>query len=121
VDPVHPIMVAEQWCRVTMTGPDGTALADGVLEGNHTPDLGAVDDLARLALEAKRLGGSIRLAEVSPALRSLLDLAGIVVEVDGLVVEVERQPEGGEQALGVQQGEKEHHAGDLAVGDLEDL
>jgi hypothetical protein len=108
------MMVTEVWCRVTMVGPDGTSIACRVLQGSRGPDLGAVDDLARLALQAKRLGGGIRLAEVSPALRALLDLAGLLVEVEG-------QAEGRKETLGLEQGQEQHHAGDLAPGDLEDL
>jgi hypothetical protein len=89
-------MVTEVWCRVTMVGADGTPVASGVLEGSHGPRLGAVDDLARLALHAKRLGGSIHLAEVSPALRFLLDLVGLVVEMEG-------QAEGGKESLRLKQ------------------
>ncbi len=108
------MMAAELWCRVTMVDADGATLVDGVLEGRRAPDLGAVDDLARLALLAKRLGCGIHLADVSPGLRELLELAGLPVEVEG-------QPEGGEEAFRIQHGQKQHHAGDLASGDLEDL
>jgi hypothetical protein len=73
----------ELWCRVTVVGSDGAKLARCVLEGLGAPDLGAVDDVARLALLAGRLGGGIVLADVSPALRALLELAGLRVEVDG--------------------------------------
>jgi hypothetical protein len=71
------------WCRVTVVGPDGVALASGLLEGLAAPDMSVVDDVARLALTAKRLGGSILLAEVSADLRSLLELAGLGVEMQG--------------------------------------
>lgn len=36
-------------------------------------------------------------------------------------VEVEREPEGGKEAFGVQEGEEERHLDDLASADLEDL
>jgi hypothetical protein len=71
------------WCRVTVVGPDGLALAVCALGGSGAPDLGAVDDVARLTLVAKRCGGAVVLTEVSPALKSLLDLAGLGVEVEG--------------------------------------
>jgi len=71
------------WCRVTMVDPDGVALASGVLEGPAAPDIGAVGDVARLALIAKRLGGGLLLTDVSPDLRALVELAGLVVEMDG--------------------------------------
>ena len=95
------------WCRVLVVGPDRTALASHRLEGPGPPDLGAVDDVARLALRARRLGGRIILSDVSPALRSLLDLAGLTVEVEG-------EAEGREEPLGVQEGQEELHPGDLA-------
>jgi hypothetical protein len=82
-------MVTERWCRVTMVGSDGDPIADGVLEGTSRPGLDAVEDLARLALVAKRLGAHLQLAEVTPELVDLLELAG-------LRVEMERQPEIGE-------------------------
>ncbi len=94
------------WCRVTMIGPDGVALASGVLEGPGAPDIGAVDDVARLALLAKRLGGGLVLTDVSPDLRALVELTGLAVEMDG-------EPERREEPLGVQQVEEERHAGDL--------
>jgi hypothetical protein len=96
VRPVFLFVPQELWCRVTVVGPDRAALASGVLEGTGIPDIGAVDDVARLALLAKRLGGALVLAEVVPGLQALLELTG-------LRVEVEREPEGGEQSLGVDQ------------------
>jgi len=71
------------WCRVTTVGPDGVALASGLLEGPVAPDMSVVDDVARLALMAKRLGGSILLTEVSADLRALLELAGLGLEMEG--------------------------------------
>ncbi|MDE0802465.1 MAG: STAS domain-containing protein [Acidimicrobiales bacterium] len=40
-------------------------------------DLGEVDLLCRLALSAKRLGCRVHLTDVSPELRSLIELAGM--------------------------------------------
>jgi hypothetical protein len=102
--PVLFVMATERWCRVTMVGADGDPIADGVLEGQSVPDLGTVEDLARLALVAKRLGAHLELAEVAPELVDLLELAGLTRlavlggpdEPVGLCVEVEREPEGGE-------------------------
>lgn len=102
------------WCRVRVVGTDGAELARCVLEGPGAPDLGAVDDLARLVLLAGRFGGGIVLAEVSPTLGALLELAGLRVELGGLRVEVEGQAELGEQPIGVQEGQEERHPGDLA-------
>lgn len=101
-------MVAlQRWCRVTVVGPDGTVVACCELDGPGFPGLGAVDDVARLALLASRLGGSITLAEVSPAMRELLELAGLCVEMEG-------QAELGEEPCGIQQREEEVHPGDPA-------
>jgi hypothetical protein len=76
-------MVSKLWCRVTIVDAEGATLAQGMLEGPADPDLRAVDDLARLMLQAKRLGGGIQLAEVSPELCALLELAGLRVEMEG--------------------------------------
>jgi hypothetical protein len=97
----------QRWCRVTILGADGAVLAACVLEGPGDPDLGAVDDVARLALQVARLGGGVALAEVSPAMRELLELAGLGVEVEG-------QTEFGEEPLRVQEVQEEAHPGDLS-------
>jgi hypothetical protein len=75
------------------------------LDGPGSPGLGAVDDVARFALLATRLGGSITLAQVSSAMRELLELAGLCVEMEG-------QAELGEQPSGIQQRKEEIHPGD---------
>ena len=100
-------VVVNLWCRVLILGADRTTLACHHLGGPGLPDLGAVDEIARLALLARRHGGRIVLSDVSPALRSLLELTG-------LRVEVERESEGGEEPLGVEEGQEELHPGDLA-------
>jgi hypothetical protein len=71
------------WCRATVIGPDGAALASYVLDGPGAPDMGTVDYVARLALMAGRLGGRAVLTDVSPALQALLELAGLRAEVKG--------------------------------------
>jgi len=103
----------QRWCRVTVFDADGTELASGALVGSRAPDLGVVDDVARLALHAARLGGRVSLAEVSPAMRELLELAGLCVELAGLCVDVEGQTELGKESLGVQEVQEEVHPGDL--------
>ena len=97
----------EWWCRVTVVGPDGAELATYVLDGPGAPDMGTVDDVARLALMAGRLGGGTVLSDVSPALQALLELAG-------LQAEVQRQAELGEEPLGAQEGQEPRHTGDLS-------
>jgi hypothetical protein len=105
---VRPLrVVVNLWCRVQIVGAEHTTLASRQLGGPGFPDIGAVDDVARLALLARRLGGRIVLSDVSPELRSLLELAG-------LRVEVEREAERREEPLGVEEGQEELHPGDLA-------
>lgn len=101
------------WCRVRLVGHDGAALACSTLSGPSAPDLRAVNDVARLALMARRLGYGIVLDEVAPALRALLELAGLLVEVAGLGVEVQGQAELGEEPLGFQERQEERQPGDL--------
>jgi len=96
----------QRWCRVTVVDHDGTVVVCQVVEGVGDPDLAVVDDVARLALLATRLGGGISVADVSPRLRELLELVGLRVEVEG-------EAEFGEEPLGVQEGQEEVHPGDL--------
>jgi hypothetical protein len=96
------------WGRVTVTGPDGAELVSCVLAGPGDPGLAAVDIVAGLALLARRHRGRMILTDASSALRELLELAG-------LPVEVQRQAERREEPLGVQEREKEVHRGDLPL------
>ncbi|MFD4503230.1 STAS domain-containing protein [Streptomyces sp. NPDC058457] len=64
--------------------------------GPGPPGLAAVDLLARLELAARRAGGRIRLRDPDPALRSLLRLVGLRLQVEGEIEE--REP-----ALGVEE------------------
>ncbi|WP_159054510.1 STAS domain-containing protein [Streptomyces dysideae] len=64
--------------------------------GLGPPGLGAVDLLARLQLAARRAGGRIRLRDPDPGLHALLDLVGIRIEMEG-------EPEQREPALGVEE------------------
>jgi len=96
----------ELWCRVTVLGPDGSELLHGALRGAGLPDIATVDDVARLALHAARLGGVLAITDLSPDLRALLDLAGLPVEVEG-------EAEGGEEALVIEEVEEELHPDDL--------
>ncbi|MDX3249258.1 STAS domain-containing protein [Streptomyces sp. ME18-1-4] len=119
-----PIVEATTPPVLTLTGPvtreQVAGLADdvrGLLEAGHAgivvcdvagigpPGLAAVELLARLQLAARRAGGRIRLRAPDPALRALLDLVGVPVEVEGEVEE-------GEPALGV---EVEVESGETAV------
>ena len=73
-----------------------------------TPNLGALDMLARLQLVARRQGCSIRLCNTTRALRELIELVGLS---DVLLLEAEREVEGCEE-LGV---EKVMQPGDPTV------
>jgi hypothetical protein len=59
------------WCRITI-----------VLEGDGAPDLGAIDELARWVLLAKRAGGKLTVDHVSREMAELIDLSGLDVEVE---------------------------------------
>lgn len=99
VDPLR------RWCRITLTAPDGRPVARGALEGTGRPDLAVVEVLAALGLVAGRRRWRVVLSAVSPAVRELVALAALPVEMEG-------EAEGGEQALGVGEGQEEAHAGD---------
>jgi hypothetical protein len=100
-------MSQARWCKITVVGPDEAELACGVLEGPGDPDMGVVDDVARLALVARRLGGTLVLSQVAPQLQAVLQLAGLCVEVEG-------ESERGKQALRIEEREEERHGRDLA-------
>ncbi|MEV0255837.1 STAS domain-containing protein [Streptomyces sp. NPDC050732] len=67
-----------------------------------TADLTTVDAIARLHLAARRAGGRIRLRNPAPGLLALIGLVGLV-ELCGLVVEMEGHSEQREPPLGVQE------------------
>ncbi|MFF7190733.1 STAS domain-containing protein [Streptomyces sp. NPDC008222] len=73
--------------------------------GLGPPALTTVDALARLQLAARRAGGRIRLRDPAPALRALLDLSGLPIELEGQVeqrepaLRVEEAVEPGDPAL----------------------
>ncbi|CAN5288407.1 hypothetical protein BH18ACT4_BH18ACT4_03770 [soil metagenome] len=87
---------------VVVLGRGDMEVVVGRVAGSR-PDLAAVDALARLQLEARRLGCSIRLVDPSEELCELLTLAGLAEVVGwGLTVQVGREAEGGEQ-VGVEE------------------
>jgi hypothetical protein len=65
------------------------------MDSASEPDLGVVDALCRMQLEAHRLGCTIRVHDASGPLRDLIALAGLT---EVLLAEPQRQPELGEQA-----------------------
>jgi hypothetical protein len=56
---------------------DGSEVRVGPVEGGLRCDLGLVDDLLKFVLAAGRLGWAVRLREVDPDLRELIDLLGM--------------------------------------------
>ena len=63
----------------------GTEVACWPLAGSTSPDLDVIDVLARLALTARQLGGSIGLRNAGPDLLGLIDFVGLadVLVADG--------------------------------------
>jgi len=72
-------------------------------------DAAVIDRIARLQLEARKLGLELHLVHVSPALCELVEFCGLT---GALRVEVQRQTEEGEEARGVQE---EGDVGDPAL------
>jgi hypothetical protein len=77
--------------------------------------IAAVDALARLVLEARRLGLDLRLLHAPPDLLELVELAGLA---GVLSLEGQRDAEQREQPLRV---EEEGHLADAPAGGLDDL
>ena len=92
------------WGRVVILSPLKKELESRLFGGEGAPDLGVVNVLARAALEARRVGGSLHLLDPTKELRELLDFVGLRREVGG-------KPEGREDA-GVEEGVE---PGDAAI------
>jgi hypothetical protein len=90
-----------------MTEPDPRAIVCDV--GAVAPDLDAIDALARLQLNARRLGLDLRLRHASNDLKALIELAGLD---EVLCVEASWEPEEREDRGGV---EEERELGDPPV------
>jgi hypothetical protein len=84
------------FARVVVTWGDGTQLAMRLV-GEDAPDLAVVETLTRLQLAVRRLGGLVRLEELSSSLEELLDLVGLLGEMCG-------QIESPEELLGLEEG-----------------
>ena len=89
---------------------EGTEVVRWPLFVQAPVDLEAVDQLARLHLLARRLGGRLAIRTATPRLRDLLPVVGLLGQVG-------RQPERREE-LGVEEVVVAH---DPAVDDLEHL
>lgn len=85
-----------EWCRLTIVAGTGAR-----------PDMSVVDQIARLALTARRAGGRLIIDVLCDELAELLDLAG-------LGVEVQWQAERREQPLGSHGGQEDRQLGDFA-------
>lgn len=99
---------SRHWCCVTILSRDGETLATAELSGPGAPDGLAVDAVGRLALAARRISGTARLTAVCGELADLLEISGLVVEMEG-------HPEGREQPLRIEHVEEEAHPGDSPV------
>ena len=72
-----------RWCRFSLLDDQGSVVACGVLASAVSPDIDAVNAIARLALMARRTGTTFHLADACPELLELIELAGLPVEVEG--------------------------------------
>ena len=86
-----------EWCRLSVVDDSGTI-----------PDMSIVDQIARLALTARRAGGRLVIESVCEELADLLDLAGLGVEVN-------RDAERREQPLGIHRRQEDRQLGDPAT------
>jgi anti-anti-sigma regulatory factor len=108
IDPSHPNALCLQVDAELSDGHPDVVVAD--VSGLADADIAAVDALARACLAARRAGSELRLAEASPGLRALLELAGLAEAIPcepaldaGSGLDAERHPEGREEALRVQE------------------
>ena len=92
----RPIGLME-WCRLSVVDESGAP-----------PDMSIVDQIARLALTARRAGGQLVIESVCDELAELLDLAGLGVEVSW---DAERR----EQPLGIHRRQEDRQLGDPAT------
>jgi hypothetical protein len=77
-------------------------VARWVLTSDGPADLGAVEEVARLALAARRMGCSLWLHHACPDLLGLLDLVGLGDLAAGAALEPVGEPEDGEE-VGVEE------------------
>ncbi len=76
--------------EIVVVGPGGIEAAKWTMPTTTRPDLSVVEELARLALAARRLGYWIELRNACAGVLELVDMAGLRVEVVG-------KAEGGKQ------------------------
>jgi hypothetical protein len=105
--PIAPGDVAglcERVRALASSSPAGPIVCD--VHALGAADVLTLHTLARLQLTARRLGTRIVLRDAAPGLSDLLRFAGLdaVLAPGGLRVEPRRQPEHGEEPLGVEEG-----------------
>jgi len=94
------------WAALKELGPDGSVIRSYPIKSiGAEPCMRCVDEVARLQLAARRIGGSTAFEWISPELLELMALAG-------LTVDMWREPENRKDLGGVQE---EVHPGDLPV------
>jgi hypothetical protein len=96
------------WCRIRTVDRDGTFRDAGTFGGRASPDLEAVDRLARRLVTLRHHDQRPFLVAVDARLAELLELVGLA----DLVVEVQGEAEGGEEALRVDEVEEPAHGTD---------
>ena len=69
-------MACERWATIVVVA-DGNIAASWELSGCGRPTLTTVDALARLHLDARRLGWDLVVSDPAPLLAELLELAGV--------------------------------------------
>jgi hypothetical protein len=97
IGPDDASALSECVCARVAAGETGPLACD--VAAVEDPDFGTVDALARMALAARRLGRRVELWSARRDLLELLELAGLGT----LAVEVRRQAEEREEALGVEE------------------
>ncbi len=96
------------WCRIRTVDRDGTLGDAGTFGGTGSPDLEAVDRLARCLVTLRHHDERPFLVAVDAHLAELLELVGLT----DLVVEVQGEAEGGKEPLRVEEGEEQAHVAD---------
>lgn len=84
---------------MTVFGPDDAPLGRWTLRGCGAPHLGVVEQLARVYLAARWVGGTAALTDAAPALTDAFEVAGL----GELFGQMCREAEGREEPLGVEE------------------
>ncbi len=76
-------VVQPQADAIVVLAVGGTELGRWPLAGSSHPDLDVIDELARLALTVRRLGGEIGLRQAGPELLELIVFVGLADVLTG--------------------------------------